>query len=40
MNQKDRQLKKINAYAKHMANERGKKEQIEMDKQTKQSRLF
>lgn len=40
MNQKDRQLKKINSYAKHMANKRGEKEQEEMDKKDKQSRLF
>lgn len=34
-----KQFKKINTLAKQKANERGKKEQIEQNKQTKQQKL-
>lgn len=39
MSQNDRRLKKLNSYARHLSNQRGKKEQEELDKKTKQSRL-
>ena len=35
-----KQIKKLNAAAKKKANERGKKEQIELNSQTKQETLF
>lgn len=40
MNQTDKTNKKINAAARQKSNQRGKKEQEEMDKQTRQARLF
>ena len=40
MNQTDKTNKKINAAARHRSNQRGKKEQEEMDKNTKQKKLF
>ena len=40
MNQTDRSNKKINAYARKTAKERGKKEQEELDKNMKQQKLF
>ena len=40
MNSSDRQFKKINAYARKKSNDRGKKEQEEINKQTKQAELF
>jgi len=40
MNQTDRSNRKTNAYARKVAKERGKKEQEERDKNTKQQKLF
>ena len=40
MGQMDRQNKKVNAYARKQAKNRGKKEQEELDKQITQKKLF
>lgn len=39
LSQNDRRLKRINSDARHTANQRGKKEQEELEKNEKQMRL-